>query len=191
MSEFFSTHGYPKSVIKNALRCAKQISRGCTLNPVASVTNEVPIVSVLYHPHNLPVCWILWSNWHILQNSTTVGMTFCDRPLVAFKKDWNLHDILVHSNLFSHANSTPGSPAPLKGARHAPTCMLAPPLEVPMVTCLWRGLSHVRVTTWYIPSPVSLATSSMLVRLPGPSHFFSGASDWHQLQLQQTCIPTL
>ena len=61
---------------------------------------------------------------------------FCDRPLVAFKKDWNLHDILVHSNLFSHANSTPGSPAPLKGARHAPTCMLAPPLEVPMVTCL-------------------------------------------------------
>ena len=36
-------------------------------------------------------------------------MTFCDRPLVAFKKDWNLHDILVHSNLCSHANSTPGT----------------------------------------------------------------------------------
>ena len=66
MSEFFSAHGYPTSVIENALTRAKQISRACTLNPVAPVMNEIPIVSVLYHPYNLPVCWILWSNWHIL-----------------------------------------------------------------------------------------------------------------------------
>ena len=86
---------------------AKQISRAYALNPAAPIMNERPIISVLYYPHNLPVCWILQSNWHILQNSTTVGTTFYDRPLVAFKKDQNLHEILVHSNLHSQANSTP------------------------------------------------------------------------------------
>ena len=40
------------------------------------------------------------------------------------------------------------SPAPLTGVRHAPTCALTPLLKVPMVTCLLRGLSCVRVTTW-------------------------------------------
>ena len=32
------------------------------------------------------------------------------------------------------------SPAPLTGVRHAPTCVLTPPLEVPMVTCPLRRL---------------------------------------------------
>ena len=90
MSEFFSAQGYPTSVTENALRCAKQISRACALNPAAPVTNERPIISRLYHPHNLPDCRILRSDWHILQNNTTVATTFCDRPLVAFKKDQNL-----------------------------------------------------------------------------------------------------
>ena len=63
------------------------------------------------------------------------------------------------------------SPAPLTGVRQAPTCALTLPLEVPTVTCQSRGLSHVIATTWYMPSPVSLATSSMLVRLAGPSRF--------------------
>ena len=109
MSEFFSAHGYPTSVTENALGCAKQISRACALNPAAPVTNERPIISVLYHPHNLPVCQILRPNWHILQNSTTVGTIFCDRPLVDLKKDRNLGEILVHSNFHSQANSTPGT----------------------------------------------------------------------------------
>ena len=72
---------------------AKQISRAYALNPAAPIMNERPIISVLYYPHNLPVCWILQSNWHILQNSTTVGTTFCDRPLVAFKKDQNIDEV--------------------------------------------------------------------------------------------------
>ena len=80
-------------------------------------------------------------------------------------------------------------PSPLTGARHVPTCMLTPPLEVPMVTCLWRGLSRVRATTWHMPSPVSLATWSMLVRLPGPLRFVSWS--WHPPHLQQACNPAL
>ena len=73
-------------------------------------------------------------------------------------------------------------PAPLTGA-------LTPPLEVLMVTCPSRELSHVKATTWYMPSPVSLATWSMLVRLPGPLWFVSW--NWHPPQPQQACSPAL
>ena len=104
MTESFSAHGYPTSVTEEALRHVKWISRDHALSPAVQAACERPIVSVLYHPHNLPVWRILWSNWHILENSATVGTTFCDRPLVALKKDLNLHNILVHSNLCSCVN---------------------------------------------------------------------------------------
>ena len=156
-SEFFSACGYPTSVTEEALRRVKQISRAHTLSLAVPAACERPFVPILYHPHNLPVCRILWSNWHILQNSTTVGTTFCNRPLVAFKKDLNLCNILVPSNLRSHVNTTPGT-CPLTGARHAPTCASTPPLEVPKVKCTSRGPSCVRATIWCMPSPVSCAT---------------------------------
>ena len=109
MTESFSAHGYPTSVTEEALRHVKWISRDHALSPAVQAACERPIVSVLYHSHNLPVCRILRSNWHILKNSATVGTTFCDRPLVAFKKDLNLRNILVHSNLRSRVNTTPGT----------------------------------------------------------------------------------
>ena len=148
--------GYPQSITEEALRRVKWISRAHANSTAVPAACERPIVSMLYHPHNLPVCQILRSNWHILENSTTVGTTVCDRPLVAFKKDLNLCNILVPSNLCSHVNTTPGT-CPLTGARHAPTCAPTPPSEVLKVKCTSRGPSRVRATTWRVPSPVSFA----------------------------------
>ena len=71
------------------------VAKTFALDLAAPVTNERPIVCVLYHPHNQ----ILQSKWHILQNSTTVQTIFCDR----------LREILIHSNLHSRANSAPGT----------------------------------------------------------------------------------
>ena len=109
MTEFFSARGYPTSITEEALRRVKRISRAHALRAAVPAACERPIVSVLYHPHNLPVCRILRSNGHILENRATVGTTFYDRPLVAFKKDLNLRNILVHSNLRSRVNTTPGT----------------------------------------------------------------------------------
>ena len=109
MTQFFSARGYPTSITKEALRRVKRISRACALSPAVPAACKRPIVSMLYHPHNLPLCRILWSNWHFLENSAIVGTTFCDRPLVAFKKYLNLRNILVHSNLHSRVNTTPGT----------------------------------------------------------------------------------
>ena len=99
------------------------VAKTFALDLAAPVTNERPIVCVLYHPHNQ----ILQSKWHILQNSTTVQTIFCDR----------LREILIHSNLHSRANSAPGT-VPCSTDR----CKaLTPPLEVPIVTCLSRRLT--------------------------------------------------
>ena len=109
MTEFFSARNYPTSVTEEVLRRVKRISRAHALSPADPAACERPITSALYHPHNLPVCRILRSYWHILKNSAAVGTTFCDRPLAALKKDLNLRNILVHSNLRSRVNSTPGT----------------------------------------------------------------------------------
>ena len=74
------------SITEEALRRVKRISRAYALSPAVPAACERPIVSVFYHPHNLPVCRILWSNWHIRENSAAVGTTFRDRPLAALKK---------------------------------------------------------------------------------------------------------
>ena len=68
------------------MRRAKQIFMACALGLAVPAATERPFVSVLYHPHNLPISWILHSDRHILENSATDGTTFCDRPLVAFKE---------------------------------------------------------------------------------------------------------
>ena len=109
MTEFFSAPGYPPSITEKALRHVKRISSARALSPAVPADCKRPIISELYHPHNLPVWQILRVNWYILENSATAGTTFRDRPLVAFKKDLDLQNIFVHSNFHSRVNSTPGT----------------------------------------------------------------------------------
>ena len=89
MAEFFTARNYTHLTVDEALKRAKQASRLSALCPVPPSDN-IPIVYLLFHPHSLSVCRILHSNWHILENNSSVGRTFCDRPLVAFKTDLNL-----------------------------------------------------------------------------------------------------
>ena len=67
---------------RQALKRVQQVSRLSALCPVPPSDNNRPIVSLL-----LPIPTTFWfvgafrSNWHnILENSSSVGRTFCDRP---------------------------------------------------------------------------------------------------------------
>ena len=114
---------------------------------------------------------------------------FCDRPLVDLKKDRNLREILVHSNLRSQANSTSGTvPCSTDRCKACPHLCADTSIRGPNGHMSIKKTSRVRATTWYTPSPVSLATSSMWVQVP-PGSFF-GASGWHPPQAQQPCSPT-
>ena len=142
----------------------------------------------------LPAYQILQSNWHILQNSTTVGTAFCDRPLVAFKKDQNLHEILVHSNLHSQANSTPGT-FPCSTDR----CNMCPHLCADTSIRGPNGHIYVYQEDFDMPEWQPGICHHLSILQPHlcwwdfqvPCGSFFRTSDWCPPQPQQTCSPTL
>ena len=123
MSGFFTDQGYPFSVVSNSLQRAKTVSRSDTLNPERRKNksqNERPVLSLTYHPHNIPVKNILIKNFHILQSDSDLKEIFPSPPLVAYKRDTNLGDHLVHSRLLSSPgnDTTPGThPCGLPGCK--------------------------------------------------------------------------
>ena len=85
---------------------------------------------------------------------------------MVFKKDWNLREILIHSNLCSHVTSTPGTfPCSTDRCKACPHLCADTTIRGPNGHITFRTFTC-QATTWYMPSPVSLAASSMLVRLP-------------------------
>ena len=155
------------------------VAKTFALDLAAPVTNERPIVCVLYHPHNQ----ILQSKWHILQNSTTVQTIFCDR----------LREILIHSNLHSRANSTPGT-VPCSTDR----CKAC--LHLCADTSIRDPNGHRSVKrTFHLSERQPGIRHHLSVLQPHlcwwyfqvPCGLFFGASGWHLPQLQHACSPAL
>ena len=115
MSNFFISQGYDERCVSRGLERARSIPRSNALNSqhsdVASTNSDRPVLAITYHPHNIPVKNIIMRNFHILQSDTELKELFPARPLVAYRRDTNLRDLLVHSRLLSSSanNSTPGT----------------------------------------------------------------------------------
>ena len=113
MASFFTSQGYEEQCVQNGLCRAKRKSRAAALDNQAgrSVTkSERPVLSIIYHPHNLPVANIIKKNFHIIQSDPDLSEIFPEPPLVAFKRDTSLRDQLVHSKLLSSPSVTsPGT----------------------------------------------------------------------------------
>lgn len=108
MSKFFLERGYPQNVIKTSLEKAKQTDRnellgGTKRNESLSKT-RIPLV-LTFHPTNIPVKNIIYNNFHILKNNGEFNSLFEDVPLLAFRKDKSLKDVLVRSTVKSNVNS--------------------------------------------------------------------------------------
>ena len=107
MAEFFTARHYPHDVIDRARKQVESVTRSDALCNQAPQQDQRPVVSLLYHPHNLPVRRILLSNWHILESSA--DNTFNEKPLVAYRKDQNLKNLLVRSALGNQQQQPPGT----------------------------------------------------------------------------------
>jgi hypothetical protein len=99
------------------------------LAPRTSKDKEERTVAVLpYHPHNLAVRNILLRNFSLLQQDPTLKAVFRQPPLIAFKRDQNLRDLLVrsaHRTTSSSSASTPGcKPC---GSNKCKTCLYIDP----------------------------------------------------------------
>ena len=92
--------GYPKSVIEDALERISRISRQQALQAKPNKTSEDRIpLTLTYHPLSMPIKRIIYQNFDILQTNKDTKAIFTKPPLMAFRRDSNLRDILVHSRL--------------------------------------------------------------------------------------------
>jgi hypothetical protein len=94
MKAFFIQRGYPRHVLEAAL---ERVSRLSSTTKIPDSNNtRIPLV-ITYHPINSKVVRILMDNFKLLQQCKDTKDIFKDSPLVAYRRDKNLTDILVHS----------------------------------------------------------------------------------------------
>ena len=70
-------------------------------------TPKRPVISLLYHPSTNRVRKIIQSNWSLLQSRAELAAIFSQPPLIAYKRDTNIRDMLVRSKLHQPATRTP------------------------------------------------------------------------------------
>ena len=106
MVDFFKSRDYPNEIIQEALERASATSRESALTPQSKADkDDRPILALTYHPHNLPVKNVLLRNFHLLQQDPTLGHIFKKPPLVAYRRDTNMGDTLVHATFNKDDNT--------------------------------------------------------------------------------------
>ena len=110
MVEFFIQRHYTEDIIRTALQKVRTIPHQQTLQPNdKTATEKKPMVSLLYHPSTNRVRKIIQSNWSLLQSYAKLAAIFSQPPLIAYKCDTNIHDMLVRSKQRQPATRTPGT----------------------------------------------------------------------------------
>ncbi len=101
ISECFRGQGYPKSIINRSLELARRKSRHSLLNPIVGERNKLDriVFPITFHKKNLQVCRIVKGNYEILSTDTMVKCAFNSKPMIAFRRGKNLHNMLVRSTL--------------------------------------------------------------------------------------------
>ena len=101
MASYFLGQGYPKRLVENQRLKARSLKRSDLLAPKTRQMDgpERVVIPIDYHERNLPVINVLQRNFPILENDDEVGDLFDSKPMVAYRRDRNLKDILVRSRL--------------------------------------------------------------------------------------------
>uniref|UniRef100_A0A0B7BLE8 Reverse transcriptase domain-containing protein n=1 Tax=Arion vulgaris TaxID=1028688 RepID=A0A0B7BLE8_9EUPU len=99
MLDFFRRRLYPEEVLINALRRVLPISRHTALSPSTRPPCDRTKLVLTFHPHNAPAVRILLRELRIFREDPASSRIFSSPPLVAFRRDKNLRDLLVRSRL--------------------------------------------------------------------------------------------
>ena len=127
MMTFFTQRGYPLTSLEQDLRRVTSIGRPDALTGSErgdTTVDRVPLV-MTYHPFNTHIKRYLLQNFRILSTDQQTRDIFPQPPIVAYKRDLSLRDILVHST-DSSSTEQPGSHACQRPRCH--TCEFITPL---------------------------------------------------------------
>ena len=108
MIGYFRFQGYPRHILQSAKSKADRVSRETLLtNDNIQVSNDEKrlVFPITYHPMNAKVTKIVKENCRKLATDE-VGDFFEQPPMVAYRRDKNLKDILVHSKLRQRTEDT-------------------------------------------------------------------------------------
>ena len=96
MVSFFEQHGYSPACLQNDLQAIRQLDRAGVLNnhnPSNQRSERIPLI-LTYHPLNERIKRILLRNFNILSSDPETRAVFPQPPLVAYRRDSNLRNIL-------------------------------------------------------------------------------------------------
>ena len=101
MLQFFKNRGYPDSVVKTAQERAQTTNQHSAPQTTQKEENQRITFTLTFHPLNLPVKNIILQNFKLLQNENETSKIFSLSPLISFKRNKNISDLLVTSTLNS------------------------------------------------------------------------------------------
>ena len=102
MEHFFLARDYPQDVVSKAIDRVSHISRAYALKQKepAEQMNRV-ILTLTYNSHSKVIKDIVEKNFHMLNVDEEVGYLFQQKPLISYRRDRNIRDMLVHSRFSS------------------------------------------------------------------------------------------
>ena len=107
MCQFFEKRGYPVSVVKAGHQRAQQFDRQLAPQTSQMDKNDRIPFTLTFHPHNHEVESIILNNFKLLENDPETGRIFSQPPLISFKRDKDVGNFLVRSEL--KTNEQPGT----------------------------------------------------------------------------------
>ena len=113
MCRFFGKLGYPVSVVQAGHHRVLQIDRQSGLETSQKENNNRIPFTLTFHPHSHAVKSIILKNIKLLQNDPDTGRIFSQPPLISFKRNKNIGNLLVRS-----AFQTSDQPETFKCAAH-------------------------------------------------------------------------
>ena len=141
MTSFFLHRGYSSQICADALAKATAISRtlALTSKKTDKSSNPRPVLSLTYHPHNIPIKDIIIRHFPLLQSDPLLKQIFPLPPLIAYKRDSNLRDHLVSATVRNLPQPSPGN-SPCKN----PKCPCCPHINPSTVLSGPKNTFHIR-----------------------------------------------
>ena len=94
--------GYPRELAENILAEVKFSSRNEALqNKTKTSRNVLPFITT-FNPATPNLKKILMKHWHLITESNRLGQIYSEPPIVAYRKDKSLKDLLVRAEIPSH-----------------------------------------------------------------------------------------
>ncbi|BFY98099.1 hypothetical protein BsWGS_01139 [Bradybaena similaris] len=137
--DFFRARDYPDPLLHDDLRKVSSTTRTEALSPKSHSTPQRTKLILTFHTHNIAASKIFLRHFDILHSDPVTRQVICEKPLVVFRRDKNLRDMLVHTRLPVHRDIPPGT---TKCSRSR--CLTCPFVTQTQSVCFPKGTFHIR-----------------------------------------------